>query len=158
MGAGHHLSELDIWFDPDVLEDLSWVAFQEGVDWSNGLPDEDVDGTPITLQLPLVAKEDKEAVLSETQRAIQRWHSRVKEMREEEVREEGGEQSSPSAAPAGKAARVVRFFDMFTKRASVASVGSDHRGSGARGSLRLSRTSTSSKRSSVGARKNHSGT
>merc|ERR1712226_337695 len=36
--AIHHLSVLDIWFDLDVLEDLAWCAFQEGVDLSKGLP------------------------------------------------------------------------------------------------------------------------
>merc|ERR1712113_582552 len=72
--AVHQLSNLDIWFDTQVLDDLAWCAFQEGADFSAGLPLDDSDDADVDndasrlLVLPPRAKD--EAAQEETQKQL----------------------------------------------------------------------------------------
>merc|ERR1719401_2900550 len=79
--AVHQLQDLDVWFEADVLDDLAWCSFQEGVDLSEGLPPDptEEDYTGEKIQIPRAKKDesDKEQAKDE----LDEWHMRVDDLR-----------------------------------------------------------------------------
>uniref|UniRef100_A0A7S2L8U6 Ion transport domain-containing protein n=1 Tax=Zooxanthella nutricula TaxID=1333877 RepID=A0A7S2L8U6_9DINO len=96
---------LDIWFDHDALEDLSWLAFQD-VDFTQGIPANDGD-CDLYLQVPPAMPSDSTpAQVVEARKQLDAWHARVNEMRS------GGHNCSESSDEESKGhfwGRVVRF-------------------------------------------------